>query len=147
MFMDEQKLPGIDEILQLLPHRHPFLLVDRVTAIVPQKSISGVKNISYNEWYFQGLPDGLRIVPASILSEAVAQLGAILIFTEEENRNKLVLFSGVHRVRFRKPVKPGDELVMTAEIQRRKGRLGRFSVLAMVGEKIVMNGTMQFALE
>jgi 3-hydroxyacyl-[acyl-carrier-protein] dehydratase len=145
--VQEEKLPDIDEILQLLPHRHPFLLIDKVTQINPQKSITGIKTITYNEWYFQGLPAGLRIVPASILSEAIAQLGAILIFTDKENRNKLVLFSGLDKVRFRKPVRPGDEVVMSAELMRRKGRLGRFTVEARVQGKIVMNGVMQFALE
>jgi 3-hydroxyacyl-[acyl-carrier-protein] dehydratase len=145
--MEKDNLPDIEKILQLLPHRHPFLLVDKVTGLDPQKSITGVKCITYNEWYFQGLPDGLRIVPASILSEAIAQLGAILIYVEEENRNKLVLFSGLHKVRFRKPIRPGDEVVMSAELLRRKGRLGRFSVLAKVQDRVVMNGTMQFALE
>ena len=143
----QDKLPDIDDILELLPHRHPFLLIDKVTGFDPQKSITGVKNVTYNEWYFQGLPTAYRVVPASILSEAIAQLGAILIYLEEENRNKLVLFSGLQRVRFRKPVRPGDEVVMSVELLRRKGRLGRFAVLARVGEKVVMNGTMQFALE
>ena len=103
--------------------------------------------VTYNEWYFQGLPDGLRIVPASILSEAIAQLGAILIYVDEENRNRLVFFSGLHKVRFRKPVQPGDEVVMSVQLLRRKGRLGRFAVLAKVRNHVVMNGIMQFALE
>lgn len=145
--MEKDNLPGIDEILGLLPHRHPFLLIDKVTGFLPQKSITGIKNVTYNEWYFQGLPQPYRIVPASILSEAIAQLGAILIYLDEENRDKLVLFSGLKRVRFRKPVRPGDEVVMSVELLRRKGRLGRFAVVAKVGEIIVMNGTMQFALE
>jgi 3-hydroxyacyl-[acyl-carrier-protein] dehydratase len=145
--MEKDNLPAIDEILELLPHRHPFLLIDKVTGFLPQKSITGIKNVTYNEWYFQGLPKAFRIVPASILSEAIAQLGAILIYLDEENRNKLVLFSGLHRVRFRKPVRPGDEVTMSVELLKRRGRLGRFSVLARVKETTVMNGTMQFALE
>jgi 3-hydroxyacyl-[acyl-carrier-protein] dehydratase len=145
--MVKDNLPDINQILQLLPHRHPFLLIDKVTGVDPQKSITGVKNITYNEWYFQGLPTALMVVPASILSEAIAQLGAILIYLDEENRNRLVLFSGLHKVRFRKPVQPGDEVVMSVELQRRKGRLGRFAVLAKVRDRVVMNGTMQFALE
>jgi 3-hydroxymyristoyl/3-hydroxydecanoyl-(acyl carrier protein) dehydratase len=145
--MQKDNLPDVNEILHLLPHRYPFLLIDRVTGLDPQKSITGIKAITYNEWYFQGLPDGMRIVPASILSEATAQLGAILIYADQENRNRLVFFSGLHRVRFRKPVQPGDEVVMSVELLRRKGRLGRFAVLAKVKDRVVMNGTMQFALE
>ena len=145
--MPNDNLPDINEILQLLPHRFPFLLIDKVTGLDPQKSITGVKSVTYNEWFFQGLPNGLRIVPASILSEATAQLGAILIYVEKENRNRLVFFSGLHKVRFRKPVQPGDEVVMSVELIRRKGRLGRFAVVAKVRDRVVMNGIMQFALE
>ena len=145
--MPNDNLPDINEILQLLPHRFPFLLIDKVTGLDPQKSITGVKSVTYNEWFFQGLPNGLRIVPASILSEATAQLGAILIYVEKENRNRLVFFSGLHKVRFRKPVQPGDEVVMSVELIRRKGRLGRFAVEAKVRDRVVMNGIMQFALE
>ena len=145
--MEKDNLPAIDDILEILPHRHPFLLIDKVTGFVPQKSITGIKCVSYNEWYFQGLPKAFRIVPASILSEAIAQLGAIMIYLDEENRNRVVLFSGLHRVRFRKPVRPGDEVTMSVELLKKKGRLGRFSVLAKVKDKIVMNGTMQMAFE
>jgi 3-hydroxyacyl-[acyl-carrier-protein] dehydratase len=145
--MQEERLPEIQEILKLLPHRFPFLLVDKLTGFELQQKISGIKNISYNEWYFQGLPDALRIVPASVLSEAIAQLGAMLILLEEENRGKMIFFSGLDKVRFRKPVRPGDCLQMSAKILRRKGRVGRLQVEATVESKIVFNGIMQFALE
>lgn len=136
-----------DEILEILPHRYPFLLVDRVIEYELGKWIRGIKNVTYNEWYFQGLPRILRIVPASVLSEAIAQLGAMLILLEEGNRGKLIFFSGLDRVRFRKPVRPGDTLHMTAEIVRRKGRLGRLKVHAEVDQKLVFEGIMQFAME
>jgi 3-hydroxyacyl-[acyl-carrier-protein] dehydratase len=137
----------LDEILEILPHRYPFLLVDRVIDYELGKSIRGIKNVTYNEWYFQGLPRILRIVPASVLSEAIAQLGAMLILLEEGNRGKLIFFSGLDRVRFRKPVRPGDTVRMTAEILRRRGRLGRLKVHAEVEEKLVFEGIMQFAME
>ncbi len=137
----------LDEILEILPHRYPFLLVDRVIDYELGKWIRGIKNVTYNEWYFQGLPRILRIVPASVLSEAIAQLGAMLILLEEGNRGKLIFFSGLDRVRFRKPVRPGDTLRMTAEIVRRRGRLGRLKVHAEVDEKLVFEGIMQFAME
>lgn len=145
--MEQERLPQIEEILQLLPHRFPFLLVDKLTGLELQKKISGMKNISYNEWYFQGLPAALRIVPASVLSEAIAQLGAMLILLEQENRGKMIFFSGLDKVRFRKPVRPGDCLEMSAQILRRKGRVGRLQVEAMVDARIVFSGIMQFALE
>ena len=136
-----------DQILKLLPHRFPFVLIDRVTGFELQKSIRGIKNVTFNEWYFEGLPAGLRIVPASILSEAIAQLGALLVVLEEENRGKLIFFSGLDQVRFRRPVRPGDTLEMQADILRRKGRVGRLRVEARVNGSIVFEGRMQFALE
>ncbi len=145
--MTSDILPEICDILKLLPHRYPFLLVDRITAFELQKTISGIKNFTYNEWYFQGLPAGLRIVPASILSEAIAQLGAMLILLEEENRGKLIFFLGLDRVRFRRPVRPGDTLSMSAEILRRRGRFGRLKVEAKINGHRVFEGIMQFALE
>lgn len=145
--MESGKPIDIDQIMRLLPHRFPFILVDRVTSYEPQKTIQGIKNVTINEWYFQGLPAALRIVPASILSEAIAQLGAMLVVLEEENRGKLIFFSGLDKVRFRSPVRPGDTLVMCATILRRKGRVGRLRVEARVGEKIAFEGIMQFFLE
>jgi len=145
--MENERVPSIRQILKLLPHRFPFLLVDKITSFELQKKISGIKNISYNEWYFQGVPPVLRIVPASVLSEAIAQLGAMLILLEEENRGKLIFFLGLDRVRFRKPVQAGDVLKMTAEILRRKGRIGKLKVEASVDDRLVFEGVMQFALE
>ena len=145
--MENERVPSIRQILKLLPHRFPFLLVDEITSFELQKKISGIKNISYNEWYFQGVPPVLRIVPASVLSEAIAQLGAMLILLEEENRGKLIFFLGLDRVRFRKPVQAGDVLKMTAEILRRKGRIGKLKVEASVDDRLVFEGVMQFALE
>jgi 3-hydroxyacyl-[acyl-carrier-protein] dehydratase len=137
----------LDQILKLLPHRPPFILIDRITGFELKKSIRGIKNVTFNEWYFEGLPAGLRIVPASILSEAIAQLGALLVVLEEENRGKLIFFSGLDRVRFRRPVRPGDTLEMQADILRRKGRVGRLQVEAKVNGFIVFEGRMQFFLE
>jgi 3-hydroxyacyl-[acyl-carrier-protein] dehydratase len=145
--MQSESIPSIDQILQLLPHRFPFLLVDRITGFELEKKISGIKNISYDEWYFEGLPPLLRIAPASVLSEAIAQLGAMLILLEEDNRGKLIFFLGLDRVRFRRPVRAGDVLEMTAEILRRKGRFGRLKVEATVDNRLVFEGIMQFALD
>lgn len=145
--MEPEKQLELDQILKLLPHRYPFVLVDRITKYELQKFICGIKNVTFNEWYFEGLPAGLRIVPASILSEAIAQLGALLVVLEEENRGKLIFFSGLDQVRFRRPVRPGDTLEMRADILRRKGRVGRLQVEARVNGAIAFEGKMQFALE
>jgi 3-hydroxyacyl-[acyl-carrier-protein] dehydratase len=145
--VEDHKSLGIEQILKLIPHRHPFLLIDRIVDYELGTRVTGLKAVTYNEWYFEGLPPVLRIVPALILSEAIAQLGAVLIRMEEGNRDKLIYFSGLDKVRFRKPVRPGDILVMTLQLLRRKGRLGRFHVEAKVESKIALEGIMQFALE
>jgi 3-hydroxyacyl-[acyl-carrier-protein] dehydratase len=136
------------KFLKQLPHRYPFMLVDQITEFEMEKRISGLKNVTYNEWYFQGLPANLMVVPASVLSEAIAQLGGMLILQEqEENEQRMIFFSGLDRVRFRKPVRPGDILILSAEILRRRGRVGRLRVEGKVKEKIVFEGIMQFAVE
>jgi 3-hydroxyacyl-[acyl-carrier-protein] dehydratase len=133
--MEKNNLLDIEEILKLLPHRYPFVLIDKITSMGPGFKISGVKNITYNEWYFQGL------------CEAVAQLGSLLVFQEEESRGKLIYFTGIESVRFRKPVRAGDSLQLSGEIVRRKGRVGRFKVEGKVEDRIVMEGVMRFAIE
>ncbi len=145
--MEKNNLPDTEEILKLLPHRYPFVLIDKITSTGPGLKITGIKNITYNEWYFQGLPPLLRIVPALILCEAAAQLGSMLVFQEEETRGKLIYFTGIERVRFRKPVRPGDTLQLSGEIVRRKGRVGRFKVEGRVDGRIVLEGVMRFAIE
>ncbi len=147
--MENDKLKN-DKMLRLLPHRYPFMLVDQITDFEPEKRISGLKNVTFNEWYFQGLPAKLMVVPASVLSEAIAQLGGMLIMHEqgeEPERQRLIFFSGLDRVRFRKPVRPGDTLILSAEIVRRRGRVGRLRVEGKISGKIVFEGLMQFAVE
>ena len=106
--MDRLSLPlDYTAIERILPHRYPFLLVDRVTEFDPDKRIVGVKNVSLNERYLAHPPDGGRpVLPPTILTEAVAQVGAILILSKPENREKLIFFMGIERVRFRRPVHP-----------------------------------------
>jgi 3-hydroxyacyl-[acyl-carrier-protein] dehydratase len=145
--MEKDKVMNAADLFRTIPHRHPFLLIDQVTSIDVGKKITGRKSVTCNEWYFQGLPTSLMIVPASILSEAIAQLGAMLILQESDNQGKLIFFSGLDKVRFRKPVHPGETLEMSAEILRRKGRIGRLRVQSTVEDRLVFEGIMQFALE
>lgn len=145
--MQKYNLPGIDEILELLPHRNPFMLVDRITSVEPDLYITGVKSITFNEWYFQGLPPMLRIVPALILCEAIAQLGSILFFLNEENRGRLIFFSGIDHIRFRHPVRAGDQLQLTVRAMKRKGPIHQFSVEGKVEGQRVFEGVMRCAVE
>ena len=133
-------------IERILPHRYPFLLVDRVVEFEPDKRIVGVKNVSVNERYLSP-PNGQRqALPPTILTEAVAQVGAILILAKPENRNRLIYFMGIERVRYRGAVYPGDVVEIEALVKRLRSRMGILTGRARVRGKVVVHGTMTFAL-
>ena len=133
-------------IERILPHRYPFLLVDRVTEFEPDKRIVGIKNVSRNERYLSFGADGALGLPPTILTEAVAQVGAILILAKPENRQRLPFFAGIKRVRFKHAVHPGDVLEIEAEVVRIRSRMGVLKGVARVAGKVVFEGTMTFAL-
>jgi 3-hydroxyacyl-[acyl-carrier-protein] dehydratase len=133
-------------IERILPHRYPFLLVDRVTELEPDKRIVGIKNVSLNERYLSHQAGERPTLPPPILTEAVAQVGAILILSKPENRDKLPFFMGIERVRFRRPVYPGDVVEIEAVVKRLRSRMGVLSGAARVNGVVVCNGTMTFAL-
>jgi len=133
-------------IERILPHRYPFLLVDRVTELEPDRRIVGVKNVSLNERSLWQGTDGQPVLPPTILTEAIAQTGAILILSKPENREKLIFFMGIERVRFRRPVHPGDVVEIEAVVKRLRSRMGVLSGAARVGGAVVCDGTMTFAL-
>ena len=105
-------------IERILPHRYPFLLVDRIIELEVDKRIVGIKNVSLNERYLWHPPNGSPVLPPTILTEAVAQVGAILILAKPENRQRLPFFAGIKRVRYRHPVHPGDLLEIEANVVR-----------------------------
>ncbi len=133
-------------IERILPHRYPFLLVDRIIEFEPDKRIVGIKNVSLNERYLAHRPGEVPVLPPTILTEAMAQVGAIMILAKPENREKLPYFMGIERVRYRRPVHPGDVVEIEAIVQRLRSRMGRLRGIARVGGKIVVEGTMTFAL-
>ena len=133
-------------IERILPHRYPFLLVDRVTEFEPDRRIVGVKNVSLNERYLSHNAGESPVLPPTILTEAVAQVGAILILSKPENREKLIFFMGIDRVRYRRPVHPGDVVEIEAIVKRLRSRMGVLSGAARVNGKVVCDGTMTFAL-
>ena len=133
-------------IERILPHRYPFLLVDKITEFEEDKRIVGVKNVSLNERYLAHRPGEPPALPPTILTEAVAQVGAILILAKPENREKLIYFLGIEQVRFLKPVHPGDVVVIEATVERLRSRMGQLKGFARVGEERVVEGTMAFAL-
>ena len=133
-------------IERILPHRYPFLLVDRITELEPDKRIVGIKNVSLNERYLSRQPGVGPALPPTILTEVIAQVGAILILSKPENREKLIFFMGIDRVRYRRPVHPGDIVEIEARVKRLRSRMGTLDGVARVGGTIVAEGTMTFAL-
>jgi 3-hydroxyacyl-[acyl-carrier-protein] dehydratase len=134
-------------IERILPHRYPFLLVDRITVLEPDKRIVGIKNVSRNDRHLSttGI-DHQPALPPTILTEAVAQVGAILILSKPENRDRIPLFMGIERVRYRGAVRPGDTVEIEARVKRLRTRMGILTGHARVGNRIVAHGTMTFAL-
>ena len=112
-------------IERILPHRYPFLLVDRITEFEPDKRIVGIKNVTLNERYLARSTDEPPVLPPTILTEAVAQVGAIMILAKPENREKLIYFMGIERVRYRRPVHPGDVVEIEATVRRLRSRMGQ----------------------
>jgi 3-hydroxyacyl-[acyl-carrier-protein] dehydratase len=133
-------------IERILPHRYPFLLVDRITEFEVDKRIVGIKNVSFNEKYLSYVAGSRPVMPPTILTEAIAQVGAIMILAKPENRGRLPFFAGIERVRYRRPVHPGDVVVIEAEVLRLRSRMGRLKGTARVDGKIAVQGTMTFAL-
>jgi 3-hydroxyacyl-[acyl-carrier-protein] dehydratase len=133
-------------IERILPHRYPFLLVDRVTEFEPDKRIVGIKNVALSERYLSHVDGERSAVPPTILTEAVAQVGAIMILAKPENREKLPLFMGIERVRYRRPVYAGDVIEIEATVRRLRSRMGVLRGIARVDGKVVVEGTMTFAL-
>jgi 3-hydroxyacyl-[acyl-carrier-protein] dehydratase len=133
-------------IERILPHRYPFLLVDRITEFEVDKRIVGIKNVSLNERYLSHERNGRPVMPPTILTEAVAQVGAIMILAKPENRQRLIYFMGIERVRYRRPVYPGDVVQIEAVVLRLRSRMGLLKGVARVDGRAVIDGTMTFAL-
>jgi len=135
-----------EEIQKIIPHRYPFILVDRIIEIEYGVRAVGIKNVSANEPYFQGHFPGMPIMPGVLQVEALAQVGAVAILGMEENRGKLAYFAGIDDVRFRKPVKPGDVLTLEVVLDRVRGKIGTGKGVARVGDTVTTEGRFIFAL-
>ena len=136
----------IEQIEALLPHRWPFLLVDRISDCVPGRSARGIKCVSANEPFFQGHFPGYKVMPGVLILEALAQVGAVALLSEPENRGKLALFGGIKNARFKRQVRPGDVLELACELTERHGSVGFGTASARVDGKLAARAELTFAV-
>lgn len=136
----------VQKIREILPHRYPFLLVDRILEIIPDKRIVGLKNLTINEAFFQGHFPSFPVMPGVLIVEALAQVAGVLMLQKPENIGKLAFFMGIDGVKFRKPVVPGDQLMLEADVIRWKTRTGKVKGTAKVDGKVVCEAVLLFSI-
>ena len=135
-----------EEIKNIIPQREPFLMIDEVEEYVPGESAIAYKNVNEQEWYFKGHFPGNPIMPGVLITESLAQTGAVAILSMDENKGKNALFGGIDKMKFKRKVVPGDRLKLEVKIIKRKGPIGIGEAIATVDEKIVAKGELTFAL-
>ncbi|MEW5322181.1 3-hydroxyacyl-ACP dehydratase FabZ [Geobacillus thermoleovorans] len=136
----------IQQIQSIIPHRYPFLLVDRIVEIEEGKRAVGIKNVSANESFFAGHFPKYPVMPGVLIVEALAQVGAVVLLQSEENRGRLAFFAGIDNCRFKKQVKPGDQIRLEVEILRARGAIGKGKGVATVDGELVCETELMFAL-
>jgi 3-hydroxyacyl-[acyl-carrier-protein] dehydratase len=138
---------GREEIEQILPHRDPFLLLDRVVELEPGRKVVAERLVRADDWWFPGHFPGRPVMPGVLIVEAMAQAGAVAVLFEEENRGKVAFFAGIDECRFKRVVVPGETLTLVCEIDRLRGPIGRGKATAHVGAELAARGTLTFAVE
>ena len=142
-----QAVMGVEDIHKLLPHRYPFALVDRIIDCEPGKRAVGIKNVTFNEPHFQGHFPGKPIMPGVLIVEAMAQVGGVALTQIPDLDGNLFLFAGIDKVRFRRPVVPGDQLIITAELlSLKRRRFAKMQAFAEVEGKRACEGELMFSL-
>jgi len=134
------------EIQNIIPHRYPFLLVDKIIEMEPGKKAVGIKNVTINEPFFQGHFPGAPIMPGVLQLEALAQVGAVSVLSMEEFKGKLALFTGIDNVKFRRQVVPGDTLRLEIEMVSLRRGMGKGEAVAYVGDEVACKATIKFAV-
>jgi len=135
-----------NQIQEVIPHRYPFLLVDRVLEMEPWKYCKAIKNVSVNESQFLGHFPEEHVMPGVLIIEALAQAGALIILSLEENKGKIAYFAGIDKCKFKQKVVPGDQLLLDVEIIRRKGPIGIGTAIATVNGKVAVTAELKFAV-
>jgi 3-hydroxyacyl-[acyl-carrier-protein] dehydratase len=141
------KVMDINEIMQILPHRYPFLLVDRIIELEPGVRAVGIKNVTINEPHFAGHFPGRPIVPGVLMIEAMAQVGACALFSQEKYRGQLGFLAGVEKMRFKRQAVPGDSLIIKCEVIKIKSNFGWFKGEIRIQNDLVCRGELMFGLE
>jgi 3-hydroxyacyl-[acyl-carrier-protein] dehydratase len=137
---------GAKELLEILPHRYPFLLVDKVLELESGQRVVALKNVTLNEPFFVGHFPGNPIMPGVLILEMMAQIGGVMLLTMDEHKGKLAYLAGVEKARFRKPVLPGDTLISEITLLRARGGMGWVKASTKVGDKVVCEAELAFAL-
>ncbi len=144
--MSEQYEYNIKEIKSLLPHRYPFLLIDRILECQPEEYVRAVKNVTINEEYFQGHFPEMPVMPGVLIVEALAQAGGFLLYKSvPEKSDKIAFFAGIKQAKFRRPVVPGDRLILTTEMLRLRSSLGKVAGEARVEGELAAEAELTFA--
>ncbi len=141
-----ETIMDITTIQSILPHRYPFLLVDKITELEEGKRIKGIKNVTANEEFFNGHFPGKPIMPGVLITEALAQVGAVMLLGMEENKGKIGVFTGINNFKFRRQVIPGDVLELNAELLQYRHGMGKATVKATVDGQVAAMGEISFAV-
>ncbi|MBS4190120.1 3-hydroxyacyl-ACP dehydratase FabZ [Bacillus sp. FJAT-49705] len=137
----------IQQIKEIIPHRYPFLLIDRILEVEEGHKAIGIKNVTANEEFFNGHFPDYPVMPGVLIVEALAQVGAVAMLKKEENRGRLAFFTGIDKCRFKRQVKPGDQLRLEVEMIRIKGPIGKGKGIATVDGELVCETEIMFALQ
>ncbi len=146
--MEEKDFLDVKDIKSLLPHRYPFLLVDRIEKVEPKEKVIGIKNVTINEEFFQGHFPGHPIMPGVLIMEAMAQVSGFLLYQSVDNpEKKLPFFTGIDNGRFRRPVVPGDTLRIEGTVKRLRGSIAKMNARSFVDGELAAEGELTFALQ
>jgi 3-hydroxyacyl-[acyl-carrier-protein] dehydratase len=137
---------NIEQIKEIIPHRYPFLLVDKVIELEPGKKSIGLKSVTINEPFFQGHFPEYAVMPGVLIVEALAQVGAVAVLSLEEYKGKIAFFAGIDNFRFKEQVRPGDTLTLEVELTTLRRNIGKGHAVAKVGDKIAAEGDIMFAI-